>query len=196
MIIDNYDSFTYNLEQLIGSIIDDEIIVVRNDKIDLEEIKKINPNIIIISPGPGNPMNPDDFGICNQILLQISQYIPTLGICLGHQGIASSYGSNIVAANSIVHGKKSLIYYTKDELFNELPNPFSAARYHSLIIDEKSLPQELQIIAKSDDGEIMAIKHRIYPIFGLQFHPESILTKQGEAVMRNFINIAMALITT
>ena len=189
LIIDNYDSFVYNLVQLIGSL-NTETYVYRNNKIKSDEIKKINPDRIVISPGPGNPKNPRDFGICSSILRNESKYIPTLGVCLGNQGIIHSYGGKIKKANIIKHGKTSLIKHDKKGIYKNIDNPFLATRYHSLVGDKITIPKCLEITAISlDDEEIMGVRHIKYPIEGVQFHPESILTKVGTEILKNFLGV-------
>ena len=187
LIIDNYDSFVYNIAQIIGKN-NREIFIHRNDKITLEAITKLNPDCIILSPGPGNPENKKHFGICNNIIQQIGSQIPILGICLGHQGIASAFGGKVINAHKTRHGKISDIHFMPDPIFDGLKNPFIATRYHSLVADKKTLPKCLKVIANSlDDNEIMALTHRKYPIKGVQFHPESILTGDGVKLLDNFI---------
>ena len=189
LIIDNYDSFVYNLVQLIGSL-NTETYVYRNNEVKSDEIKKINPDRIVISPGPGNPKNPRDFGICSSILKNESKYIPTLGVCLGNQGIIHSYGGRIKKANIIKHGKTSLIKHDKKGINKNIDSPFSATRYHSLVGDKITIPKCLEITATSiDDGEIMGVRHVKYPIEGVQFHPESILTKVGKKILKNFLGV-------
>lgn len=189
LIIDNFDSFTYNLYQYIGEITGDTIDVKRNNATSITEIRKGKYDYIVLSPGPGNPINKKDFGICKNILLNVSTKIPTLGICLGHQGIGYTYGGKIVKADEPTHGKKSVISHTNNDIFANVPANFEVGRYHSLIIEKDSLPDSLDVIAtaKDDDQLIMAIKHINYPIYGIQFHPESILTKNGLKILENFI---------
>jgi len=185
LIIDNYDSFTYNLVQYIG-IKSSNIEVYKNNKITIEEIKKKNPTHIIISPGPGHPYNS---GISIELIKHIDRSIPILGICLGHQAIALAFGGEIKKLNKIVHGKTSFINHDQSLLFNSIPTIFEATRYHSLIVNKKKLPKSLKITAKMINGTIMGLQHQKYPIFGLQFHPESILTKFGMKIISNFLNI-------
>lgn len=187
LIIDNYDSFVYNIAQLVGSL-GSQAIVRRNDKLTLDEVRGLNPDRIIISPGPGTPAEKRYFGICEGILEQISSEVPTLGVCLGHQGIAHTYGGRLRKAKTIMHGKVSSIRHKNEGLFKGVENPFVATRYHSLAVDKASLPTCLEVTAESlDDGEIMGISHKDYPVFGVQFHPESILTSVGTKIMRNFL---------
>ena len=185
LLIDNYDSFTYNLYQLIAKQYKD-VKVVRNDQITLDEIEKLAPEAIVISPGPGRP---EDAGICVELIRRFAPTIPILGVCLGHQAIGVAFGGQVIRAPEILHGKKSLVFHSRKNLFEKVNLPFQAGRYHSLIIDKKSLPQELGVDAETSDGLIMAVKHRSYPCFGIQFHPESILTEQGSILLANFIKM-------
>lgn len=186
LLIDNYDSFSYNLYQLIGSI-NRDIKVIRNDELSINEIEQLKPSHIIISPGPGRP---NDAGICEAVIDYFKGKIPMLGVCLGHQAIAETFGATITYAKEIMHGKQSMInIIDKTPLFEGLEQNFPAARYHSLAVSRETMPDELKITAQTDDGEIMAIEHKNYPIFGLQFHPESILTVQGDVIIRNFLAI-------
>lgn len=188
LIIDNYDSFVYNLVQYVGEL-GDEPMVYRNDEITLEKATEISPERIIISPGPGNPADRRYFGVCSDILLTLSVKVPTLGVCLGHQGLIHVFGGRIIRARRIMHGKTSLILHDGKGIFRGVGNPFRATRYHSLVGDKYSLPPCLKVTAKSlDDGEIMGVRHRLYPIEGVQFHPESILTSEGKRIIRNFLN--------
>lgn len=187
LIIDNYDSFTYNLYQAVGKF-EEDILVYRNDKITLEEIRQLNPDRIIISPGPGNPQKERDFGISKDTITKIGMETPILGVCLGHQGIFTEYGGTITHTKP-VHGKQSTIYHNKTKLFKGVKSPFRAARYHSLVCDTKTTPDSVDIIAKTEEGMIMAVKHRDYPIFGLQFHPESIGTADGITIIKNFLEM-------
>jgi len=184
LLIDNYDSFTYNLYQQI-SMLGKEVKVVRNDAISINEIEELNPEAIIISPGPGTPL---DAGVSIEIIQKLYKKYPILGICLGHQSIGAAFGAKIVQAKTIMHGKMSTISYRNNAMFEPFNEPISVMRYHSLVIEEKSLIDELEIVARSeDDNEIMAIKHVDYPLYGLQFHPESIGTEQGSRIMQSFI---------
>ena len=186
LLIDNYDSFSYNLYQLVGSI-NQNIQVIRNDELNVQQIERLNPSHIIISPGPGRPK---DAGICEAAIDYFKDKIPLLGVCLGHQAIAETFGGKITYAKEIMHGKQSTITITEPSpLFNGLEQKFTAARYHSLAVSRETMPQELKITAQTDDSEIMALEHRTYPVFGLQFHPESILTAQGDTIIRNFLAI-------
>lgn len=186
LIIDNYDSFTYNLYQLVGKFTDD-IIVKRNDKISTDEIKEINPTHIIISPGPGNPTVERDFGVCKKILKEFKN-TPILGICLGHQGIFSEYGGKIIN-NLPVHGKKDEIIHKESKLFKNIPERFEIIRYHSLICDNNSIPDNLIVTSYTDDNIIMSIEHKKYPTYGIQFHPESIGSEYGDVIIKNFLEI-------
>ncbi len=187
LIIDNYDSFVYNIAQYLGELgVDCQ--VVRNDKITIEEIKQKNYDGIIISPGPGTPEEEKYFGICSNVIKNIGSKIPILGICLGHQGIISSFGGKVTNAGCVRHGKTSLVNHTNSELFKDVKNPFRATRYHSLVGDKTIIPDVLEVTASAeDDGEIMAIKHKEYLIEGVQFHPESIMTEEGKKILGNFI---------
>lgn len=186
LLIDNYDSFTYNLVQLAGGIGSD-IKVIRNDEMAVEEIRALKPSHIIISPGPGYPK---DAGVCEKVIMELKGEIPILGVCLGHQAICETFGANITLAKRLMHGKQSNIHIANGAtIFHGLAPIIQAARYHSLIAQKETLPDDLLVIAEDDDGEIMAVQHRYYEIYGLQFHPESILTVQGEAILRNFLKI-------
>lgn len=188
LIIDNYDSFVYNLAQYAGEIAD-KVIVKRNDALSLNEVAELSPDRIIISPGPGNPSSPKTLGVCNQILRSVSRKTPTLGVCLGHQGIVTSFGGSVRRARTIRHGKTSPIVHDGKGVFSGLKSPFYATRYHSLVADRKTMPDYLEISAHSgDDNEIMGVRHREFPIEGVQFHPESILTQPGRRMIANFLN--------
>ncbi len=184
LVIDNYDSFTYNLVQYLGELGAD-LKVYRNDKISLEEIKRMHPAKIVISPGPGRP---EEAGISVAVIRELSGKIPILGVCLGHQAIGSAFGGKIVQAKKLMHGKTSKIYHNKKGIFRSLANPFEATRYHSLVIERKTLPKQLEITAWTADKEIMGVQHKELPLWGVQFHPESILTKAGMDILRNFLN--------
>lgn len=186
LLIDNYDSFTYNLYQLIGSI-NPDVLVIRNDERTANEIGNLKPSHIIISPGPGYPKNA---GICENIIQMLKGLVPILGVCLGHQAICETFGGKIVLAERLMHGKKSNIHIANgNDLFKGLPPLIEGARYHSLIAQKTSLPDELLVIAEDDNGEVMGIKHRDYDIYGVQFHPESILTPKGPIIIQNFLNL-------
>jgi para-aminobenzoate synthetase component II len=185
LLIDNYDSFTYNLVQRLGEIepgIDLE--VVRNDKITLEEIEAMRPSRLIISPGPCTPR---EAGISNQVVERFGPHIPLLGVCLGHQCIGHSLGARVVRADRIMHGKTSWINHDNQGVYRGLPNPFEATRYHSLVIQPGTLPEDLDVVAWTEAGEIMGVRHRRFPIEGVQFHPESFLTHDGTQLLKNFI---------
>ncbi len=185
LMIDNYDSFTYNLVQYLGELGAD-IKVFRNDKISVERIRRLKPEKIVISPGPGRP---EDAGISCAVIKEFAGKLPILGVCLGHQCIGYVYGGRIVNAKNLMHGKTSLIYHNRKTIFKGIPNPFQATRYHSLLIEKKTLPRVLEITAWTKKGEIMGIKHKQYPLWGVQFHPESILTETGKDILSNFLNI-------
>jgi anthranilate synthase/aminodeoxychorismate synthase-like glutamine amidotransferase len=183
LLIDNYDSFTYNLVQYFGELGCDPI-VKRNDEISLDEIDALAPEHICISPGPCTPR---EAGISKDLVLRFGAKVPILGVCLGHQCIAEAYGGKIVRASKLVHGKSSLIMHNRNGLFTDLPNPFEAGRYHSLSVERRSFPSCLQITAESEDGEIMALCHREFPVYGVQFHPESVLTHEGRRILATFL---------
>ena len=183
LVIDNYDSFTYNLVQYMGEIGAD-LCVVRNDQITLEEIQSMQPTHIVISPGPGTP---DDGGVSLDVIREMGASTPILGVCLGHQCIGQAYGGIVTRAGRLMHGKTSMIYHKHDPLFTGVPSPFEATRYHSLIVEEESLPESLKIMAFTEQGEIMAVRHKEYPVVGVQFHPESILTTYGPRILKNFL---------
>lgn len=184
LIIDNYDSFTYNLVQLIGQHTTD-FRVVRNDEISVEDVQRLRPSGILISPGPGRPENA---GICVQLIKECGPTIPILGVCLGHQAIGYAFGGTITHAPLLMHGKTSLINHHGTGLFENLPNPFEATRYHSLVISPEQFPKELRITASTSDNIIMGVRHTQFPIEGIQFHPESVLTKVGPQIIDNWIN--------
>ncbi len=187
LVIDNYDSFVYNLVQYIGEF-GVEVVVCRNDQLTIKQVKDLDPDRIVISPGPGTPEQVRYFGVCSAILRHISNQIPTLGVCLGHQGIIHTFGGKIVSANTLMHGKTSLIRHDAKGIFKDVKNPFTATRYHSLVGDRNSIPSCLEITAESlDDGEIMGVRHVTHPIEGVQFHPESILSEDGKLVIKNFL---------
>lgn len=184
LLINNYDSFTYNLYQYMG-IFNDDIKVVRNDKITIEEIKALAPERIVLSPGPKSPK---EAGICIDAVREFYDKIPILGICLGHQSIGEAFGATVSYAKKIFHGKQSEITHTGDSVFTGIDSPIKVARYHSLAVKKEGLPDCLRILAETDDGEIMAMRHKEYPVVGLQFHPESIYTEHGKRMLENFIN--------
>jgi anthranilate synthase/aminodeoxychorismate synthase-like glutamine amidotransferase len=184
LLIDNYDSFTYNLAQYLGQL-GEKLEVRRNDQITLDEIAARKPDRIVISPGPGTP---DDAGICVEVIRRFSGKIPLLGVCLGHQAIGQAFGGNVVRAPQLMHGKTSRIHHDSKTIFRNLPQDFVATRYHSLIVEKKSLPKELEISAETD-GLIMGLRHRKLPVEGVQFHPESVLTETGLQLLRNFLDL-------
>ncbi|PJZ25975.1 anthranilate/aminodeoxychorismate synthase component II [Leptospira hartskeerlii] len=186
LLVDNYDSFTYNLYQYFSQI-GNKVEVFRNDKIDLSEIKKLAPKGIVLSPGPGRP---EDSGVCIDILKELAGQLPILGVCLGHQAIGLVHGGKIVNAPNIMHGKVSLIEHDGKDIYKSLPSPFLATRYHSLVIQPESLPDVLEISSKTEDGIIMGVRHKTKPhLYGVQFHPESIMTQDGLELVRNFSRI-------
>lgn len=190
LVLDNYDSFVYNLYQkiivLTGSFPD----VIRNDRITVAEIHHYRPDFIVISPGPGNPENPSSFGICRDVILEFGPSVPLLGVCLGHQGIGAAFGGRVTRAPRPRHGKTSLIHHDGQDIFQDLPRPFQAMRYHSLALDPDTLPADLLITARSDDGVVMGVRHRRFPVRGVQFHPESVGTPWGVAILANFFGIS------
>jgi anthranilate synthase/aminodeoxychorismate synthase-like glutamine amidotransferase len=183
LVIDNYDSFTFNLVQYLGELGAD-IHVVRNDEATLEEIRDLNPERIVISPGPGDP---DDGGISNEVIREFGPTTPILGVCLGHQCIGQVYGGVVSRAPRLMHGKTSPVYHNGSGIFNGVPSPFNATRYHSLIVEEP-LPEYLQVTAFTSEGEVMGLQHKEYPVIGVQFHPESILTEHGKRILENFLS--------
>jgi anthranilate synthase/aminodeoxychorismate synthase-like glutamine amidotransferase len=189
LVIDNYDSFTYNLVQFLGEMGAD-LQVVRNDKTTLDDIRAMQPTHIVISPGPGTP---DDGGVSLDVLKQLGATTPVLGVCLGHQCIGQAFGGVVLRAPRVMHGKTSMIYHNGDPMFADVPNPYEATRYHSLIVEESSLPDVLTVTARTEEGEIMGLRHKEYPVYGVQFHPESILTTYGPRLLRNFLNVNVAI---
>ena len=186
LVIDNYDSFTYNLVQLFGEMDEVDLVVKRNDEITIDEIKKMKPDRIVISPGPGRPENA---GISSDLVRELGSHVPILGVCLGHQCIAQVFGGDVVRADKLMHGKTSAIHHQHRGLFKDLAEPLEATRYHSLIVKRESLPDSLEITAETDAGEIMGLQHREFPIHGVQFHPESILTAEGRKLLANFLRV-------
>ncbi len=184
LMIDNYDSFTFNLVQYLGEMGQD-LEVHRNDKITIADIEKKQPQYIMISPGP---CSPDEAGISLDVIRHFAGEIPIFGVCLGHQSIAQAFGGKVVRADRLMHGKTSQVYHRGETIFKGLPSPFEATRYHSLIVEKESLPEELEVTAWTDAGEIMAIRHRDLAVEGVQFHPESIITQHGKQILRNFID--------
>ncbi len=193
LVIDNYDSFTFNLVQYLGELskshpVAADVRVERNDALNIDQIKVLQPDAILLSPGPGNP---DESGICLEVLKEIAPITPTLGVCLGHQALAQAYGGKIIRAKELMHGKTSSVLHDGAGVFNGLPQPLTATRYHSLIAEKKSLPQCLEITAWLEDGTIMGLRHRKYQhVQGVQFHPESVLTESGHKLLSNFLSIA------
>ncbi len=191
LVIDNYDSFTFNLVQYLGELAKEhtiarEVVVKRNDDLNLNEIKAMKPDAIVLSPGPGNP---DQSGICLDVLTEISPFTPTLGVCLGHQALAQAYGGQVIRATELMHGKTSPIFHDGKGVFEDLPQPLIATRYHSLIADRDSLPNCLEVTAWLKDGTIMGLRHRKYShLQGVQFHPESVLTEKGHKLVGNFLS--------
>ena len=183
LMIDNYDSFTYNLVQYLGEL-GERVTVYRNDQITLNDVDALAPSHVVISPGP---CTPNEAGISVDLVREYGASIPILGVCLGHQSIAQAYGGDIVRAPTLMHGKTSMIEHQSEGIFNELPSPFQATRYHSLVVDESTLPECFVVTARADDGQIMGIAHRDDPVVGVQFHPESILTQYGHKLLHNFL---------
>ena len=187
LVIDNYDSFVYNLVQYIGEL-GAETIVYRNNQVNLKQLAELKPDRIVISPGPGTPEDTRYFGVCTEILQHVSCEVPTLGVCLGHQGIIYAFGGKVVSAKKLMHGKTSKIKHDGKGLFKGVHNPFTATRYHSLAGEKYSIPPCLEVTAESiDDGEVMGVRHAKYPIEGVQFHPESILCEDGKLIIKNFL---------
>lgn len=186
LVIDNYDSFTYNLVQYFGEM-GATLVVKRNDEITLDEIAALKPSKIVISPGP---CTPKEAGVSNAVIKQFGPTIPLLGVCLGHQCIGDVFGGNVIRAPRLMHGKTSPIHHNGKGVFANLPNPFEATRYHSLIVERETFPEVLEITAETAEKEIMGLRHRQYPIYGVQFHPESILTQHGKNLLRNFLEMS------
>ncbi len=187
LMIDNYDSFTYNLVQYLGEL-GQEVLVYRNDEIDLAKVVALKPDHIVISPGP---CTPNEAGISVPLIKEFAGKIPLLGVCLGHQSIGQAFGGNIIHAKQLMHGKTSLIHHKNIGVFKDLPNPYTATRYHSLVIEKETLPDCLEITAWTDDGEIMGVRHKTLQVEGVQFHPESILTEHGHALLNNFLKASV-----
>ncbi len=185
LMIDNYDSFTYNLVQYLG-ILGADVKVRRNDQVTLEEIETMAPERLVISPGPGIPQTS---GIIVPLIQRFYQQVPILGVCLGHQAVAVALGGKVVRAGRLMHGKVSEIHHDGQGVFHDVPDPFTATRYHSLAVEEATLPSSLEITARAEDGEIMGVRHKDYPVHGIQFHPESILTEEGMRILENFLNL-------
>ncbi len=187
VIIDNYDSFVYNIYQMLGELGADAI-VIRNDATDVEGLRALSPDAIVISPGPGHPSNERDFGVSAPAIRELSPELPTLGVCLGHQGLAHIYGGAVTSAPTLMHGKSSLVFHDGTGLYEGIPNPFQAGRYHSLIVE--GVAHGLEVSARTRTGEIMGLRHRSLPIHGVQFHPESVLTPDGRVLLGNFLRMA------
>lgn len=184
LIIDNYDSFTYNLYQAVAELSAQPVEVLRNDQITLAQVKTMKPNAIILSPGPGRP---EDSGICMEVIQQLGEKIPLLGVCLGHQAIGIAFGAKVVRAGEVIHGKASEIFHNGEGIYAGLPSPLSVGRYHSLVIDPNTLPEILEVTARTESGLIMGVRHKIFKIVGVQFHPESILSSLGNRIIQNFL---------
>ncbi|MEO8167011.1 MAG: aminodeoxychorismate/anthranilate synthase component II [bacterium] len=187
LVIDNYDSFTYNLVQLLGRLLEntgEQLVVKRNDAVSLDEVAQIKPRRILLSPGPGRP---EHAGITVGVIKRFGSTIPIFGVCLGHQAIGFAFGGTIVKAPTLMHGRTSLIRHSNSSVFVDVPNPFVATRYHSLVVSPENFPEELEITARTDDGAVMALRHKNFPITGVQFHPESILTDEGEHILSNWL---------
>jgi anthranilate synthase/aminodeoxychorismate synthase-like glutamine amidotransferase len=189
LILDNYDSFVFNLSQALRSL-GASTLVKRNDALTPHDVVRIAPDAIVISPGPGRPELPHYFGVCGDVLRELVGHVPVLGVCLGHQGIVHSFGGRIVSAPCVMHGKTSLIEHDGTGLFAGIPNPFAAMRYHSLVADAEQMPEGLRVNARTEDGVVMAVEHRSLPVYGVQFHPESIGTPEGPRVLANFLELA------
>jgi len=183
LMIDNYDSFTYNLVQYLGELGED-VKVIRNDELTVDEIEKLAPQRVVVSPGP---CTPNEAGVSLELIRRMAGRVPLLGVCLGHQAIGQAFGGRVIHARTLMHGKVSAIHHTGQGVFRGLPSPYNATRYHSLAIERSTCPQELEVTAWTEDGEIMGVRHRMLPVEGVQFHPESILTEHGHALLRNFL---------
>ena len=188
LVIDNYDSFTYNLVQYLGEL-GEQMVIRRNDEITLPEIAPLNPLAVVLSPGPGTPA---EAGICKELLLELGPTLPMLGVCLGHQCLGEAFGGTVRRASQVMHGKVSRVTHAEQSVFRGIPSPFAATRYHSLVVDRENLPPELEVTAWTDDGTVMGLRHRQYPLAGVQFHPEAILTEHGHALLANFLQDARA----
>jgi anthranilate synthase/aminodeoxychorismate synthase-like glutamine amidotransferase len=190
LIIDNYDSFTYNLVHIVGTVTKNYK-VIRNDAMTVDEIRELNPDKILISPGPGRPENA---GITEKVISDLGKEIPVLGVCLGHQAIGQVFGAKVVHAPSLMHGKTSQIFHDRKTVFNEVEDGFTATRYHSLALQPDTVPDELEVSARTEDGVIMGVRHKTYPIEGIQFHPESILTLEGPKIVKNWMNLSYQIV--
>jgi anthranilate synthase component 2 len=187
VILDNYDSFTFNLYQYLGELEGRAPLVLRNDDVTLAGLERLDPGRLVISPGPGRADDPRYFGVCHAAIVRLGPRLPVLGICLGHQGIIHAFGGEIVGAPEVMHGKASIVRHDGDPLFRHVPAAFEAMRYHSLVGQPLSIPDCLRVIARTDDGVVMGVRHREHPIYGLQFHPESVGTPVGKTLLRNFL---------
>jgi anthranilate synthase/aminodeoxychorismate synthase-like glutamine amidotransferase len=188
LVIDNYDSFTYNLVQYLGEL-GEEVVVRRNDEITLPAIAPLRPLAVVLSPGPGTPAQA---GICKDLLVELGPTLPTLGVCLGHQCLGEAFGGTVRRASQVMHGKVSRVTHAEQSVFRGIPSPFAATRYHSLVVDRENLPADLEVTAWTDDGTVMGLRHRQYPLAGVQFHPEAILTEHGHQLLANFLHDARA----
>ena len=188
LVIDNYDSFTYNLVQYLGEL-GEEVAVRRNDEITLPEITRLDPVAVLLSPGPGTPA---EAGVCKELLLELGPTLPTLGVCLGHQCLGEAFGGTVRRASTVMHGKVSAVSHNQQSVFRGIPSPFAATRYHSLVVDGDTLPADLEVTASTADGVVMGLRHRRYPLAGVQFHPEAILTEHGHKLLANFLQDARA----
>ena len=188
LVIDNYDSFTYNLVQYLGELGED-VMVRRNDEITLAEIAPLSPVAVVLSPGPGTP---SDAGICKDLLVELGPTLPVLGVCLGHQCLGEAFGGTVRRASQVMHGKVSRVTHAEQSVFRGIPSPFAATRYHSLVVDRENLPADLEVTAWTDDGTVMGLRHRQHPLAGVQFHPEAILTEHGHELLANFLQDARA----
>jgi len=188
LVIDNYDSFTYNLVQYLGEL-GEAVVVRRNDEITLLEIAPLSPVAVVLSPGPGTPA---EAGVCKELLVELGPTLPVLGVCLGHQCLGEAFGGTVRRATQVMHGKVSRVTHNEQSVFRGIPSPFAATRYHSLVVDRENLPPDLEVTAWTDDGTVMGLRHRQYPLAGVQFHPEAILTEHGHALLANFLQDARA----
>ena len=186
LVIDNYDSFTYNLVQYLGEL-GEQVLVRRNDEISLPDITQLDPVAAVLSPGPGTPA---EAGICKELLIELGPTLPTMGVCLGHQCLGEAFGGTVSRASVVMHGKVSRVIHQQQSVFRGLPSPFAATRYHSLVVESAGLPAELEVTAWTDDGTVMGLRHRQYPLAGVQFHPEAILTEHGHQLLANFLHDA------